>query len=508
MHIQSLLCTLGLVLSILGGSIQAKVAPQPDALMVLSEGWVCDEKTYTIPFILETSTPASLSIQFDLDCLSPDSLFLYLEGVAWEAEVVLNGLFLDIHLDPFRPWIVPLDSSWLQETGNILEVNLKLGQRYEWYPQEFLGIHRPVMLLSKDQLAKLKEPLMKTVSQADTLAVWAPYFGEQGFLDNELSAARMALPLIREGIRHIYFPFEPSREFQSFCDDLGLIRVTTFPETGHICWLNAYRQEARTINFLPPFWLDESGNRTIHYGCYYALGEVPEVAFDQKNQFVFVLMAMFPFLSLFFVKMLSPSLFAAIKDWLMAPKLHIDMFTSITASNPGLLMILLGLKLLMIVLALCMTFYYIQQANLWDHLNLFKSWSLTNYLFYGDFGVGQLFLRSLLVVLGWFALEQMIIWVASVVFGIKGFLRSMLNLNVMGAYPLIWLMGLPATFILFSDHIGKETMLYIMGVLLLVYMIRQLYISYLGLEKLFAFSSGIKFLYICGFNILPYIIWI
>ena len=508
MYLRPLILALGLVLSMIDGISQAKEPPQPEALLTLSEGWSYGGETYKVPSILETGGPAQLALHFDLDCTSSDSLFLYLEGVAWESELILNGLFLAIHSDPFLPWVVPIAPEWLRERDNILELQLNLGPNYELYPQEFLGIHRPIMLLSRDQVTVLEKPLMETVAQADTLAVWAPYFGNQRFLYSELDAAKMALPLIREGIKHIYFPFEPSREFQAFCNDLGLIRVTSFPENGLICWLNAYRHEARTINFSPPFWLDEQGNRTIHYGCYYPSGEVPSMAFGQKSQFVFVLMVLFPFLSLFFVKMMSPTLFSTLKDWLLAPKRHIDMFTSITAANPGLLMILLGLKLMMIVFTLAMTFYYIQQANLWDHFNLFKSWSLTNYIFYGDFGIGHLFLKSLIVVMSWFALEQLIIWAASVVFGIKGFLRSMLNLNVMGAYPLIWLMGLPSAFILFSDQIGKEFMLHILAGLLVIYMARQLYISYLGLEKLFAFSSGIKFLYICGFNILPYIIWI
>ena len=83
----------------------------------------------------------------------------------------------------------------------------------------------------------------------------------------------------------------------------------------------------------------------------------------------------------------------------------------------------------------------------------------------------------------------------------------MLNLNVVGAFPLIWVMGLPGAFLLFSDHIGQRSSWagILIGILLVIYLIRQLYISYLGLEKLFAFSSGIKILYICGFNILPYL---
>ena len=204
-----------LMFGIMTGPLLAQVSPMPEVLNLLTSDWEYNGKKYSVPFSLNNTNNAQLYREFDLACIAEDSLFLYVEGVAWEAELVLNGLFIAIHKDPFLPWVVPLAPEWLQASGNKLELNIQFGRRYELYPQGFLGLHRPVMLLTRAQLAVMEQPLMEVVETADTLAIWAPYFGETfGF--QAFEAARMSLPLTREKIKYVFFPYEPVEHSRLF----------------------------------------------------------------------------------------------------------------------------------------------------------------------------------------------------------------------------------------------------------------------------------------------------
>jgi hypothetical protein len=259
---------------------------------------------------------------------------------------------------------------------------------------------------------------------------------------------------------------------------------------------------------LLPFWLGNDASRTINYGNWYS--------FDQKlietpktpSSFLLIAMILFPLASLFLIKVLTPGFYSILGGILRRPKLFIDSFSDTTHANQGLLVILMVFKVLLGAIFLSLGVYCINLWEIWDSIALFKEWGLIHYFYFGEESLWGLFGRSLGVVIGVMMLEYFFLWCMAAIFRIKGFFKGMISLDVMGTFPLIWALPFPLAFALYMEFPGKGVLITILALLILIYLIRKIWISYLGMGRLFSFSTPVKILYICTFNILPYLVWL
>jgi hypothetical protein len=498
------------ILVLLLGS-KAALWSQQDSLrqeksVVLEGKWVVGEKAYEAPFQLVDLTPQMLKYRFELDSIPRDSLFLRFEGVAWNASLELNRYFLGTHSAPFQPWEVALAPSWLKAGPNELILRLSKGTQDSFYPRFFLGIYRPVTL----QGQPWTQPVLDIPSQPgpqDVVGAWAPFFGASGFIFDEFEAAKVGTHFEREGIKWVYFPFPPGPSLRAFCKRLGLQEVQRLSPSQRVAWINYYPYEPGVARFHPPFWLNEKGERTRHYGCFYNAFGSSDESLAEGHRFPLVLLILFPWFSLMAVKLLSPGFLTSWKTFFVNARNYIDHFSDLTSSNLALSLILQLVRILVRTCVLTLVLYYIKESNHWDLLNGLKDWSLLSRIFYGTPDLGVLFWKSLLIMVTWYCAEQVLGWMGSFFFKIKGFRSGLVQLEVMSAFPLLWLLPLPWAFVLFGSDPFRQLFLWLGLGLLLFYLFRRLYVSYLGLEKWFGFSAGIKILYICALNILPYVIW-
>ncbi|MEL7340705.1 MAG: DUF4271 domain-containing protein, partial [Bacteroidota bacterium] len=187
---------------------------------------------------------------------------------------------------------------------------------------------------------------------------------------------------------------------------------------------------------------------------------------------------------------------------------HLNVSLDVTSSNTGLLGIMMLLKGLNLSMIISLLIYYIMREHEWERLNVIRDWSLLSQWFYGWDSLWQIFVRSIQLVAIWFGIKFSFLALLGRGYGIKGLVEGVMSLEVAASFPLILFMGLPVGLVLFTDTIWGGWLAVLLLLLGLIYLLRRLYVFFIGLERLFSFSSAVNFVYICALNLIPYLIWL
>ncbi|MEM7370520.1 MAG: hypothetical protein AAF587_18055 [Bacteroidota bacterium] len=488
--------------------------PENEVLQFLHQDWQHDGLRYLdVPFELHGLEMGEFSCVFDLwdtfDSLSAesDTVYLLFEGLAWEAELELNGKFLGLHHDPLERWEVPVLKTWLVPEKNTLTLRLFVDQPKPLYCRPFLGIVRPVSFLTPHQWKRRKQLNRQTISFADTVGLVAPYFRTTAYSFDLFEALKNLYPLKQLGIRHIYFPFPAGDQFENLCRQLGFVVVDSIRDDTYVCPVNAYPNESIGFPMSPRFWIDEAGDYTSYYGNVYLwqskrMNQVPE-----GDHFLLALLIFFPLFASFFIKLLNPAFFSQQVSLLLTPKRFVDSPNETLYSHTGLLWGLIWIRTICITIYLTLLMYYIQLENQWILLNIFREWSLSSVLFYQEKSLLRLLLISGVIIIFWLLIKYLLISLIGGIFRIKAMVARIASLDVAGTYPLILILPIPMALILFMDQLWGGILAIFLLILTVGYISRQVYVLYIGLDRLFSFSSAMKFLYICTFIIVPYMVW-
>lgn len=478
--------------------------------IAILDAWKEESRVFSVPFQLEGLDELHLSRYFDIseaDKSQSPNLYLYFEGIAWRTEVKLNGKFLGLNEDAFRPWIIPLNPAWLRADDNLLELTLLNGEGKTFYPTSFLGIFRPVYILNQSQVDKMKYPATHILKHTnDTVAIFTPYYNKHRYIFDKLQAVSVLQHARKQGIQHLYFLYPPDRELRTLCKDLGFQEVEQLNPNQLVCWLNTYPYNAINFPFSEHFWLDKDGYRTEHYGSYYPYNP-KEVWVNTRNvQPLYVLMLLFPLIGIFLVKLLNPNFFYALPDILIKPRLQLDRFMEVTAGNQGLAFILQLMRIVILSISLSLLIDYIHSNNQWQVLKGFNENNLVKLVFSAkNVFIGYL-LKSMVLISIWTIVKYLTFRILSNLFRILHLSDGMTNIELLGAYPLLFLVPIPLIFLSFASHEWHSFILGVEITVIALYLLRQMYVCYVGMEKMFRFSFSVKVLYILVAVLLPYII--
>lgn len=474
------------------------------------DAWRQETRVFSVPFQLEGVEEIYLSRYFDLPAdiqQQTKQLYLYFEGIAWHAELRLNGKFLAINDKPFAPWVVQLRTDWLRAEDNLLELSLSVGEGGTGYPQPFLGIYRPVYIFQEQQLAKAKAAVMPEVEEAaGRVAIVAPYYHLHHYVFNKFEAIRTLIHAYRAGVKHLYFMYEPDREMKLLCKEMGFTMVKRLREGQQVCWLNAYPYHPRHFPFTERFWLDLDGYRSPHYGSFYAYS-LKDVHVSRKPlPLLYILGLLIPLLALFVVKLLNPKFFYSFPEILLRPRLQLDRFMEAIAGNQGMGLILQILRVLILAITFSLFIDYIHTNNQWHILRPFNPNGILQLVFGERGSFSGYFLKILIIISLWTMLKGLVYRSLSGLFKIHQLYAGMENIELLGSYPLIFLLPLPLLFLTFAPPHLHGFLLYIQALLLILYLLRQMYVAYTGMEKLFKFSFSVKVLYMLLAILLPYLV--
>ncbi|MEL6626515.1 MAG: hypothetical protein AAFP00_00645 [Bacteroidota bacterium] len=493
----------------LQASGEVVIPPDSCWLVQMNDNWIKKDGTnISFPYY-EEGAPFEISYLFHLAPELPDPLYLYIERIAGKVEVMLDDRYVEILQTPFTSRIIPIDTGLFQGSLHRLRLICHPHQPFPFAPQPIQGILGKVGIFSPSSYAAQVESLSPIRPRMeDTVAVLAPYFGTKGYVFDSLSASRILLPVLKEKIEYIFFWFEPGPQFMGMCKALGLKRVKVLHESQVIALINYYPWLPVSHGKSRSFWLDDQLHRTAFHGSYQNWESVPYVQFSINDKVWLIFMGLFPFFAFFVVKLASPGFYFSNRTLVLSPKLLLDMGSGNLFSSPGLVLILTGLKVLGQTLWIGGGIYYLQISNHWHLIyRYFNRESLLLEIFSGNDALQEILLIVASLLLAWQLIRWSLLQLIGSVYRIKQLGFNGLLLEIATTYPFVLIVGLPWVAIILSSTIFYEWVLWGMALLSMIYFFRKIFLIYMGISRSFSFSLGMKILYICIFNILPYVIF-
>ncbi len=476
---------------------------------------------------VDSNNKLVISQQISLECIPDDTVWLYIEKAAWITEWEWDDYYVGVSLAPFSPVLIPIPPDWFLGTSHNLRVNFSYGKAEPLYPQPIVGMWGKAYLLeshvingvvssllSGNSFRKIDQEYKEIHSSPDNgktkiaIGMVAPYYRDHGYSFDPEEALLTLLPLLEQEISYVYFPFPADLELIQLSRSLGLTILDSLPDYSELAWINSYPYDDQYFSYPEFFWLDESGARTEHVGNYTPLIPVNGSNPYKRYRFLFACLTLFPFLCLLFIKIINPGLFQSLQNLLMKPKLFIDNFSDYSFSNSGLLFFLTLIRLSSIAITWALFVYYIQGENQWHVFTFIRDVSFVRIIFEHIHSPWLILGICLLCLFGWMTIKYLALSMISFIFGIKELLVGITSLDIVSAYPIILFTGVIEIAIIFSDVLWAKMLVMIFLAMMGIYFLRIIYVYHVGLTRLFSFSSRMKFLYICTFNILPYIIWL
>jgi hypothetical protein len=254
--------------------------------------------------------------------------------------------------------------------------------------------------------------------------------------------------------------------------------------------------------------MDREGNYTTHFGDLFQWGDISRVWETKQNNGLLAFLILFPLLAAALIKLLSPGFFAGQWNLLINPKRFVDSPAESLYTNSGLLWSLFWIKTLCFAFFISLAMYYLELAHAWAPWQQARPESLAIRWFMPASNLWELLGRSLLVLFLGSLLKILVLGMVSQVFRIKALVPKIISIEVIGTFPLILLLHLPLALVIVGQSWGHPLLVLSLTVTLAVYFLRWVYVSYIGIDRLFAFSSAMKFLYICTFILIPYLVWV
>jgi len=463
------------------------------------------DKEWRAPFWDSDTKELILSRYFDLP-KNTDSLYLYFEGLAWTSSIYLNDRLLLIHRDPFRDILIPLDSAWLKPMNNQLKVVIEnKGEPTPFFHAPAIGIHKQVWLLSLSQ-AKQYFPTMPLAFPKDSIVVYTHYTPKHLYNVSREHLLRDIKTLKNAGAKYIYFTIPPSnRDLQIFAEE-GFFQVKHYHHAQHILWFNAWPLEKSGHYDPSVFWFLPSGDTGSGFLKWFSQKDLDSCARKQEN-FSLVLILLLPLLGLLLVRIVSPQVFFNQIRWLFTRRLEREMIANRKLLRPNEVKLLSFVHLLISSASITLFVYFLFIRCL-NPENFVQGSS--NALFY-EIVISNVHPLWLLCGIFFFQLSIvafrliLIEWMAFI-FRLNYLSRIYLDFNVLGNYPLnLFLLGF-SIYLFYAPDNQSEIIISLWPAIFLIYFFRNLWVITSGLYLQYRFHPILIFLYICTFEILPWLL--
>jgi hypothetical protein len=489
----------------------------------LCEGWLSGEEgAIDAPYESSECGSVTLTKSFVLTATDsqplPDTLYLYLEGIAWKGEVYLNGKFLFTVEGPFREHLQAVPTSFLvvqkpslftpDKTNELKLVLEDDPSAYFLYPQRVCGILRPVWLLrgSRDAPACKFPPLIAT---ADTVVIFPPWLPEAGYVWNP-EPFRIRLAEIRAlGARNLYFPFPPSGGLLQAAAELGFNQVVSVEGAKAVAFSHGYPMGLRPGNLPTRGWRDAEGRSTDTYGKYVSLALFRSQPTQPPSRGSLITLLLLPFLFLLLLRIFGPKIYQSFPQYLTKTKINFELIRDSKFLKQEQTLVMSLMQIVLLSASVAMLLYFIQTSGTYNRLNVISAESLLHSLFAGaSHSLFRYFFTVLIYLLAITLAKYVMLGSLRVVYGQGDLVGGMANLDVLAAFPFNLLPFVPAAFAFFWKYEYAGYVLAVWMVLYGLYVLRRILLTYAGISHLFKLSASLKILYICTFEILPWVILI
>ncbi|MEZ4684868.1 MAG: hypothetical protein R3B47_02040 [Bacteroidia bacterium] len=461
----------------------------PASLQNWEDGWKNNAgQTVTLPQVLDWEETGVFKRTFDLDCDPGDTIFIVIEGLAWNAELELNHAFLATHSHPLQTMVVPLPAGLILPRNNQLTIRVYKGELVDFSPKRFVGFLGPAWLMDSSQVRLFFED-KKAGSNLEpgglaALVGWEPSCGfcfDPGSIAKKLVAAR------QNNINNIYLPVFAHRDLVAFCRDAGFNIVDRVDNSKPLIWLNSFPYEAASFRYRPAFWLDEQDNRTQ------AFGVRPEDA-SGNLPWALVLLGLTPLFIIAAMRIISPMAYRGLWASWRAPARGMDIWFDNLVSNAGLNTLITLFRLVQGASLFALWVWVLRAEGLISWFNVFKDWSILSRLFYSIEHPLALFGRAFFLYGGVVLLLFFVNTFLGRVFKRKDFPLAVTASENLAAFPVWWLLGASLVLAAILDLPFR----YLALALLLLFFGWRVFIFYFNAEKRLGITGGVKYLYICA----------
>ncbi len=483
----------------------------PEALANITAGWATDlGERVVFPWRAEGQEEQVFyrMVQLEdtvLSGLDADTLYIWIEGVAWEAEMVINDQFWGVKKCRGDAWMMGIPMKiWRQ--GNIrLSMTLRLAPAEPMSPKPALWITPPILLLTPEQAQVYQLPALPQVLTADSVAIVPAYYRTSGWDFDGLEALLTLQPVLDLQIKHIFFPFPADRRLRKLCAFYGLTEVAQIPRQGRVIWTAWYPMASGMSPIPEAYWLDRNAYRTQNYGVWLSLDTLVQLPGEPagRESIVFLLLGLLLFL--LFIRMVFPGMYQLQMSWLWPGRWTAEAVGDLAASLPGPLWLWILARWILWTSAISLMIMMMKDQGLWLNLRPEVTPGIAwNWMSEGQ-SIGGLMLRGFLLLALMDLLRYILASATAFAFGISQFTLAVVRLDMLATFPVIYLIGLPwAATILYPEYGVMGA--WLGGILLVFHLLRLTLATRAGLQQFYGFSTGAIFLYICSLKVLPYMI--
>lgn len=439
-----------------------------------------------------------------------DTVYLYVEAVAWSSEIFLNGLLLKVTEDPFAEHLLPIRKQLLNAKSNRLTIDMSTkGAAFEWYPERFVGVFRQISLLQADSLnwSPRFPVVLAHAASAGFIAPWS--------VDNAYLADTAIIQFSTEGLfsyphsSPLVFPFRPSNRGLLWLAEKGFQIVASPSDVDSIAAYNYYPFSSDFENWDLGFWRDAKMRPRASYGKFQSmskLGKPPIKAADRMALLIFLLI---PVLSLLVIKIVAPRAYGNMAEYITKPNIYLELVANNKFLKTEQRWLMNIVRMILTASAIGLFLYYLDLSGNTDILSFLTEKSILEQAITAEgLSLYLLLLKTFGIIFGLNMAKYVFLGVVGRIFRTYNISSAVQNLDVFGAYPVNILPLIPATFIFFLDaEIGTVIMYFWIG-LFVLYGCRRVYLVYAGLGRLYTISASLKILYICTLEILPWILLI
>ncbi|MFN8394657.1 MAG: DUF4271 domain-containing protein [Bacteroidia bacterium] len=510
-----LLClVLGLGAKVRASGLRYYPSPLTDGLgaVVDLKGIWFDENNYRhiVPFNKFDRDEMALRREFDLPEYNAlqDTLYLYLEAVAWSSEIFLNDKLLAVTEDPFKEHLLPIQKSWLKPTGNVLRVRMTThGLSFPWYPEPFIGIFRQALILQADrQTERVSFPKQVTTARrAAMIASWQP--GPQ-YLDDTTIILKLTSGLFAYPYQDpLAFPFRPSNHAQAIIAAQGWQMLSNPGAADSLAVYNSYPYASATDHKLLRFWRDSQMRPTSNYGHFQTQTAIVSPKLTPPDRTSLVIFLLLPVICMLLLKVAAPKAYGSLGEYITKTKIYLELIADNKFLKGEQRWLMNILRIIVTSVTVSLLLYYVELSESWRMVNIFSTKGLIyRYLAPEDVPLWEIFLVVFGLVAGLNLAKYFLINSIGTVFRLFNLNSSIQNLDVFAAFPLNLAPYIPASFIFFLEPGAGSIVLTIWGFLFVLYGVRRVALLYAGLSRLYAISGSLKILYICTLEILPWLI--
>jgi hypothetical protein len=508
-------------LLLVGGRVKAQgIAYYPSpltsglAVVVDLQGIWTDENNnrHVVPFSRFDRDEMEIKCSFNLPQFErlQDTLYLYLEAVAWTSEIFLGKKLLAVTEDPFEEHLFALKKEWLTPENNLLTIHLSTkGLTFPWYPERFVGLFRQTLILQADSFpVSVRFP--ETVNAAPKAALIAPWSADSDYLNDTAIVKRMASGLFAYPFPDpIAFPFRPSNRAQAIIARLGLKVLPNFQTADSLAIYNYYPYASKADHKSLKFWRDSKLRPTSNYGKFQSQHSISSPELIPPDRVSLLIFLFIPVVCMIVLKLVAPRAYGSLGEYVTKTKIYLELIADNKFLKVEQRWLMNLLRMLVTSVTVALFLYYVELSESWSILNLFTTRSIIYRTLAGaSQPLWQLFLEAFGLIVALNLIKYFIFNSIGTVFRVFNLSASIQNLDVFAAFPLNLIPYLPASFIFFLDPAPGAIVLRIWGVLFLLYGTRRVWLLYSGIGRLYQISGSLKILYICTLEILPWLILI